>query len=84
MTKFKFILEDDYDDDKVKKVRLALRPSKSTSGGVDLVTLTEDGKDTKLFVLTINPDGTFYRHHGGNFDTGSAYQKNPHNKIAEA
>jgi len=60
----------------VVPVRLALQED---DGDIDLVTLNEDGTVDRL-VLTVEPDGTFYRHAGGNF-AGHATEENPRNQL---
>ena len=62
---FNYILDGVKDAPK-KDVRLALLESEDTEGGVDLVTLDEDG-DVELYVITFTPDGTFFRHADGNY-----------------
>jgi len=60
----------------VVPVRLALRVDDTD---IDLVTLNRDGSVDQL-VLTIESDGTFYRHSNGNF-AGEASEENPRNQL---
>ena len=58
---------------------LSLQPSDEAENGVDLVVLDSDG-DIELYVLTLNEDGTFFRHEDGNF-AGEHSEANPNNLL---
>jgi hypothetical protein len=86
MSKFSYTieaLESEQKDSQPTPITLALQMSDDVEGGVDLVTLTEDG-DVYLYVMTFNPDGTFFRHDSGNFaDENGEGDDNPNGRIVE-
>ena len=78
MAKINFILGGDKKDGAVVDVRLSLQESDDVTGGVDLVVLDEDG-DIFQYVLTFNPDGTFFRHPGGNYANPDGVDRDDNN-----